>query len=108
MPTLINMTLTQDEAKQENEVNPDPPKYPWGLCLTLNDDSLDKLGMDKLPEIGTKMRLVAMVEVTGVSASTYQGAEEKRSSVDLQVTDMSIDDGGADTMSRAADTLYGK
>lgn len=108
MPTLINMTLTQDEAKQENEVNSDPPKYPWGLCLTLNDDSLDKLGMDKLPEIGTKMRLVAMVEVTGVSASTYQGAEEKRSSVDLQVTDMAIDDGGAGTMSRAAETLYGK
>jgi hypothetical protein len=105
MTTLINMELTAAEAKQEVSPEAEAPKYPWGLCLTLDNESLKKLNIDTLPTIGTKMRIIAEVEVSAVRS--YAGQGEADTSVDLQVTDMAIDDGSS-AMTRAAGTLYGK
>lgn len=105
MATLINMELSAAEAKQEVSPESEAPKYPWGLCISLDDEALKKLGMDKLPEVGTKMRLMAMVDVSGVSTYSSQNNEGHRS-MDLQITEMSLDEGG-DSMSKAAGTLYG-
>lgn len=106
MATLINMELTAAEAKQEVSPEAEAPKYPWGLCITLDTESLKKLNMTALPEIGTKMKIIAMVDVSAVRSYASQGGEAD-TSVDLQVTDMAIDD-GSDAMARAAGTLYGK
>lgn len=101
--TLINMELSAAEAKQEVSIEAAAPKYPWGLCVTLNNDALKKLNIDKLPEIGSKMRLIAEVEVSAVRAYSAQQGESD-TSVDLQITDMSLS--GAEAS--AASVLYRK
>lgn len=100
--TLINMELSAKEAKAEVSPEADAPKYPWGLCLTLDNDALKKLNIATLPEIGSKLRLVAEVEVTGVRAYSSQQTESD-TSMDLQITDMSL---SGET--NAASVLYGK
>lgn len=70
------------------------PDYPWGLCVHMDKDELDKLGIKELPKIGTTMTLDCVVKVTRVSQSASEGntkqAEESRS-VDFQITDIGID-----------------
>lgn len=43
---LVNMKMSREEAKEYNTIDsPDNgPQYPYGLCIDLNDDSLEKLG----------------------------------------------------------------
>lgn len=63
--------------------------YPYGLRIELNEDSLDKLGIDKLPGVGDEMEVEAKVEVQSVSENAYQDGENRRS-VSLQITKMSL------------------
>jgi len=105
MESLINMQLSKEEAKQE--VSPsteDAPKYPWGLEITLNDDSLTKLGVKSLPSVETEVTIIAKAVVSGVTERQSQGGENYRS-LDLQITDMQLDD---NLLERATEKLYGK
>lgn len=103
MTTLLSMELSPTEAKQESACEPEPPKYPWGLCIDLNEDSLQKLGIDTLPELGTTMTIVAKAEVQSASSSQYQGDEKPRMNLSLQITDMAIAPAAKDV----AGALYG-
>lgn len=108
MSSLINMQQSAEEVKEYTEPSvADAPKYPWGLCITLNDDSLEKLGVKVLPSVGTTLTLVAKVEVTGTRDTQTQGGESQQS-MDLQITDMQLDGLETDLLGRAADMLYGK
>jgi len=103
---LTNMKLSADDAKVEEvavpQVSPDGgPRYPYGLSLCLDKESMGKLGMTDLPEIGGKMLLTALVEVTSVSQ--YQTQESQDKSVHLQITDMELQRPSGD----AARKLYG-
>ena len=83
--------------------------YPWGLRITLNDEALKKLGMDKLPGIDEKMVLHAIVEVTSVSENASQGKDGERHenrSVELQITDMELQTENSVERS-LTDKLYG-
>lgn len=108
MATLISMENTAAEAKEQTSPTADGgPKYPWGLNICLNDDSLDKLGVKTLPAVGTEVTMVAKATV----ASTSENATESsgtRSSMDLQITDMQLDGLNNDLFGRAAEMLYGK
>ena len=109
MATLINMENTPQEAAQQVGVPAaaDGPKYPWGLCITLSDDSIEKLGVKTLPSAGTEVTIVAKATVTGTSERQTEG-EGTKQSMDLQITDMQIDGLDADLFGRAAEMLYGK
>lgn len=65
------------------------PDYPYGLCIHLDKDELDKLGMKELPKVGTEMPVTAVAKVTRVSQSAVEGADEQ-TSIDLQITDMGL------------------
>lgn len=103
---LVDMKL--DKKTRDTLATPsdpgDGPAYPWGLSVTLDEEALDKLGL-KLPKVGKTFLLCALVDVTSVSSNEQQD-QEPRSSVTLQITDLSLEDPpkGADP----ADTLYGK
>lgn len=108
MSSLINMENTPQEAQQM--VNPSAdaaPKYPWGLNICLNNDSLDKLGVKALPAVGTEVTIVAKATVAATRENATEG-EGSQSSMDLQITDMQIDGLDADLFGRAAEMLYGK
>lgn len=104
---LISMKMSADEAKEYNgcEVGQsEAPEYPYGLCLRLDDDALEKLGLTVLPAIGTEMMVMAKVVVKSTSAYSRQGGEDHKD-VELQVTDMEL--GAVSSASSAANALYG-
>lgn len=91
---LISMRLTEDEAREESGATvsspsaEDLPKYPYGLCLDLCDEALQKLGIAEMPPIGSVMQVMATVEVSRVSQ--YENQEGKDASLSLQITDMAL------------------
>lgn len=104
---LVNMKMSADEAKEYNspEVSMgDAPQYPYGLCIRLDDDALEKLGMTALPAIGTEMMVMAKVVVKSTSAYSRQGGEDHKD-VELQITDLEI--GAVSASKDAAGALYG-
>lgn len=104
---LTNMKMSAQEAKEyaQPTVAANAPEYPWGLSIELNRDALAKLGIEKLPELGASMELMAKVEVCGASGYKEQDGD-KNLSLRLQITDMAIE--AAAPESSAADKLYGK
>lgn len=92
---MINMAMTAAEAQEEygTPVTAAPselPKYPYGLELSLDDETMKKLGITELPDVNYVMKLTAMVTVTNIGSSQSQGGEpEQRMS--LQITDMQLD-----------------
>ena len=94
-PKLISMKRTEkdkrEDAGEHAPMEAIAPDYPWGLCLHIDKDELDKLGITELPKAGATMTLTAKVTVTRVSqsASTSPKAYEQ-TSIDLQVTDMAL------------------
>jgi hypothetical protein len=87
---LTSMKLSADEAKEMDSCVPTDggPAYPYGLAIYLNDEVLKKLGMSTMPDVGTKLTLQAVVEVTGNSQRQTQ--EGKTVCMDLQITDMEL------------------
>lgn len=105
---MINMQMSKEEAAEYSGATPsadNAPKYPYGLCLCLNDDAMKKLGLTTLPAVGTKMNLTAVVVVTSVGSSQQQdGDAEVRA--DLQITDMELSAKSAGKP--VAERLYGE
>jgi len=105
---LVNMERTEAE-KQAAEERWDAetergPDYPYGLCLNLGSDEMEKLGIKDLPAVGAEMNLTAVVKVSSVSSYDSEGGNGSKS-VSLQITQMGLDDGKGES---AAQKLYGK
>lgn len=87
---MVNMKMDAKEAKEwAQPTAADAPEYPYGLCISLCDEDLAKLGITALPTVGAGMVLTAKVVVTSVSAYQTQG-NEGEASVSLQITDMDL------------------
>lgn len=108
MSDLVSMKI--DPAKREDYAKPstlaDAPVYPYGLCVHLDGEVMEKLGMKTLPAAGTDLRLTAKVTVTSVSENSYStaGKTETRQSMSVQITAMALDATSSDT----AKSLYGE
>lgn len=97
---MLNMARSPQEMKEDNEKNNPQstklsgPLYPYGLCLSLDKDTLEKLGLDgKLPTVGEVLQFSAMAKVTSVSENEREDAEGNKTAdcrVELQITDMGI------------------
>lgn len=102
---LVSMKLSSKEAKQQMEPSlaaKDRPRYPWGLSVSLDTDSLKKLGIEELPAVGESYLLVANVDVSSVSSNASEGGSQK--SLSLQITEMCLED--ADEKTDTAKMLY--
>jgi hypothetical protein len=92
---LVDMKFTKAEAKAQAEEysKPSPdnePSYPWGLQIRLEDESLSKLGITTLPEIGAEFHLTVVAEVQSATESRMASGRTDRC-VCLQITMMGID-----------------
>lgn len=74
--------------------------YPYGLRLSLNSDTLDKLDME-LPKVGKSMTITCKVRVISATQHERENGEKSRDCA-LQVTDMEFGDGSAEDAVRAA------
>jgi hypothetical protein len=77
--------------------------YPEELCIELEAEQLEKLGISAAMRLGTTVTITARAYVKETSATMVEGGVEP--AVELQITDMSIDAGGG--MGAAATMLYG-
>jgi len=105
MADLKSMKITK--SQQEKATKPsmmEYPQYPYGLSIRLDNDSLKKLGIKELPEVGEKMTVIAKVEVTSASQNKSTGGDSKN--VELQITDMCLEDEG--DAKEASKELYGE
>ncbi len=57
--------------------------YAYGTRFDLREEELDKLGIKNLPAVGTKMKLMAEVEVVRTSASAGKESSSKEMSLQL-------------------------
>jgi hypothetical protein len=102
---MVNMKQSKEESREYSQpVEMDEPEYPYGLCIHLHDDSLEKLGITSLPKVGSEMTITAKVFVKSTSAYNTQKGESEMS-MDLQITDMEISP--AQSSSSQASMLYG-
>lgn len=92
-PPMISMEMTAEERAENSPVisgttQYDGPKYPYGLCLSLGEDELNKLEVDfESLEVGETYHLFIMAKVTAKSASERESGEPCKR-VELQVTHM--------------------
>lgn len=99
---MVNMKMSKKEAKEYTQpVAGDAPEYPYGLSISLDEDSMAKLGITSLPKVGTQMEIRALVTVCGTSQYSTQGGEDE-SNLSLQITDMEL----ADAQKTSAQRLY--
>ena len=109
MQKLVSMKI--DKKAREKMAEPstllsDAPIYPYGLQLRLDEEALDKLGEDHLPEVGGTVMVLAKAKVTSVSSNESDSG--KRRNVELQITDLCLEAAANDTKKSDADVLYGK
>lgn len=79
------------------------PEYPWGLTLTLDDDTLTKLGMSKLPDVDDRFEIRAIAKVQAVRQNKHTGDEKQHRSVELQICKMAVSKPEASSAQEAVD-----
>lgn len=102
---MIDLTISEEESKEQSGVEVDAPKYPYGLKITLDDGILEKLGITSLPTVGTKMNFTAVAEVCSTSSYQEQSGEAE-TQLTLQITGMELNGSQASSDSQAT-LLYG-
>lgn len=65
------------------------PSYPYGLCINLETEQLEALGIDGDCEVGDMIHLSAMAEVTSCSERKTEGGSDCR--IELQITHLGLE-----------------
>lgn len=99
--SMVDLAKTPEEAKEDildmapmglpSKVT---PAYPYGLCLCLDNETLEKLGIDgDLPDVGDMIQFTALARVTSASQNekmTETGETEVCQRIELQITHMDV------------------
>ena len=106
---LIDMKLTAEskpEAKTLLSAEADRPEYPYGLRITLDDESLTKLGISELPTIDAEFTLEALACVISVSRNYIQDPSMQRRSLELQIKTLQLTPAKEQSEASHAQQLY--
>lgn len=87
----ISLAYTPEEAKEETAESSEmeAPKYPYGLTLYFDDETMKKLGIDGAIDVGTMVGISGNAMVVGYSERATQ--TETRKCLDMQITDLAIE-----------------
>lgn len=103
MSGLTNMKRSKKERKNA-EVAFDEPQFPFGLSITLDDESLSKLGIKALPAVGEQMIVVGVGPVESVSQNERSGSKRNRS-VTIQLEQLEVGAVDDDSINSAEDAV---
>jgi hypothetical protein len=93
-PAEVNEAVKSMSAPVSATVN-DMPVYPYGLCISLEEDELEKLKLDGVCEAGDMIHIAAMAKVTSISQRDTEGGVKRR--VELQITHLGTEDEDKET-----------
>ena len=106
---LIDMKLKpQPKAEEKTLLNAeaDRPEYPYGLRITLDDESLTKLGMSELPTVDAEFTLEALTCVIGVSRNYTHDPGTQGRSLELQIKALQLTPAKEQSEASHAQQLY--
>lgn len=83
----------------------DKPMYPYGLKISIDNESYEKLGLTSPPAVGSGFAMMARVEVCSVRQEKTKD-EGVEIYLELQITDMELAEAKADK--NPEDVLYTK
>lgn len=86
---MKSMKVDPESAQESMPMAVTPPPYPYGLCLSLDDDTCDNLGITDLPAVGTEVMIQAKAIVTAAGVGSDGGGEMQKR-LELQITDMGV------------------
>ena len=103
--SMVDMAKSPEEIKEDmpstvampgKSSGPKVPVYPYGLCISLTENELEKMGMDAadLPEVGDMIHLMAMAKVTSVSQNESvdkDGGKTQCCRIELQITHLATE-----------------
>lgn len=94
MAQMVDMKRSEPDMKSGQYAIPadaEGDQYPYGLCINIDKDELDKLGIKTLPPIGCEIHMMAVGTVTRVSQSASQtpNGSDEQTSMAVQITMMS-------------------
>lgn len=96
MMRMVDMARTPEEKEEAAELSvatmpsaDSMPTYPYGLCLSLGPDEMEKLDLDGDCQVGDLLHFTAMAKVTSVSMSDseYSGPNCR---IELQIQQMGV------------------
>ena len=96
---MISLKLQPEESNETALGMSDAPSYGYGTCISLDEEQVKALGLDKMT-IGTKVKVVAFGVID--SARLDVGEDEKAPNMSIQLTDMEVS--GASSVD--ADKMY--
>jgi hypothetical protein len=83
---LISLEKTMADERRDREAGSlIKPEYPDGLKLKMGPEVMERVGMEKTLDVGTKVPIYVMAEVVEVGVD-----EQGRPKMELQITDMEI------------------
>ena len=89
---MVSMKSSGVKEAPSTQSYPENEEYPYGLCIRLEDEQLDALGITDLPKVGSKMKLSGNVTVKSISSNESLGSNSR--SVELQITDLAAPKAG--------------
>jgi len=82
---MVDMAIEPEEREEIVEKISSPPRYPYGLCISLCEDELEKLGLeDEDIQVGDMLHLHCLTKVTSVSSHESEFGNNCR--VELTIT----------------------
>ena len=101
---MKSMKLDRETKEMKEDCYISEQDYPYGLTISLEEPSIKKLEIGKLPEIGEKFLLKSIVEVTSISDNVNK--DERNRCIRLQITDMELAEAPKEEKSSES-VLYG-
>lgn len=86
---LVSVKRTKkDKKNSDHAISSDSSDFPFGLSISLDDETLDKLGITTLPKVGSDM----IVAGVGVVESISERSDKNRKSrnVQIQLTKLAV------------------
>lgn len=85
---MIDMKLPKSKRHETAMPVSSGQDYPYGLTINLDNDSLKKLGMKELPEVGAECMVHGVGKIVRVSESAYEKEESRV--VEIQITKLAL------------------
>jgi len=91
---LIDLKMSKkdmaEEASPVSAENQNP--YPYGACLHLDTDELEKLKIKELPAVGDEYHIRAVGRVTSVSSNESVGGERRVLDIQIEMMELTHED----------------